>query len=129
MYVHTYLTDYLYLFKCFLTFPSICPLLNPPSPSFLLSPSRRKDKVLYVITNEGEESVVSYEYLLFTNGTQYVTEQEHGLPPPAGVFALNSAEDEEEFGKWAEELLVGGKGACLCVSACLFMCAVWWGSA
>ena len=106
------------------SFFPLLPSLTLPYSLPLLVASCRKDKVLSVITAEGEESVVFYEYLLFTNGTQYIREQDSGQAPPFGVFTLNSVEDEEEFGKWAEELLAGGKGTRL-LSVCLsdWLCA------
>ena len=103
------------------SFFPLLPSLTLPYPLPLLVASCRKDKVLSVITAEGEESVVFYEYLLFANGTQYIREQDPGQVAPLGVLILNSVEDEEEFGKWAEELLAGGKGTRL-LSGCLFVC-------
>ena len=106
------------------SFFPLLPSLTLLYPLPLLVASCRKDKVLSVITAEGEESVVFYEYLLFTNGTQYIREQDPGQVAPLGVLTLNSVEDEEEFGKWAEELLAGGKGTWL-LSGCLsvWLCA------
>jgi thioredoxin reductase len=56
----------------------------------------REEKQLVVVTEDGEETIISYEYLVFATGLQYCVEEgQDGQVPPSNVCALNDSEDEE----------------------------------
>ena len=85
---------------------------------YLVYAPHREEKQLVVVTEDGEETIISYEYLVFATGLQYCVEEgQDGQVPPSNVCALNDSEDEELIKECLDNL---SRGAGTCISVYIY---------